>query len=60
MEARYVLGPSTHIKLDGNEWTQISQADEEDGFRGQGTDPLWMDIFEFPASCVGKHILTSF
>lgn len=36
MEAWYVFGPSTRIKLDGNEWTQIRQ-DEEDEFRGQGT-----------------------
>lgn len=36
VEARCVFGPSTFIKLDGDEWTEINP-DEDDGFRGQGT-----------------------
>lgn len=56
MEARYVLGPSTPIKLDCNEWTEIRWG-EEDESRGQGTGWTFLnDLFRHTHE-TGQYVL---
>lgn len=40
--------------MNGDKPCQARQ-DEEDGFRGQGTDPLWMNIFD-PSARVWRYL----